>query len=311
MTLKHIFGRRRTSGTECKVETGKTSTNGAHELFLEYEGFLSPPNPRRQRPSTPNGRPVHAQTSTGHHESKRSSVIYAPRGTDVVCGIPRESSHGLVDENHSRHNRTPSRNKKGLFSFSRTTRSGSSDCPPKPTRVTPSQGYEPRSVDRIPHSGWLQKCLSTRLQGHQPSLDSSLTALPPYNEPLAFDDEKLTALPSLPGYENEPPMAPDRSASGAAARAAAAAQNEVIENMRNLRLAEPKLSRDSESGVGIEIRDRGEAITDLDVPVIRKGKAANLVIEALLTDFYCRSAECTTRRTRRTNSVLSGCRIID
>ena len=62
-------------------------------------------------------------------------------------------------------------------------------------------------------------------------------------------------------------------ASGAAARAAAAAQNELLDSIRNISLAESCLTGDSESGVGIEIRDSGETIAefDFDIPVVRRG----------------------------------------
>ena len=296
MTFKHMFGRHKDSGTEYKAKVGKPSTNGAHELFLEYEGFLSPPTSRRQQPSTTTAKPAHALTSAQKHGSKRGSVIYTPRSTETHCDIPPRSSHdlrNLVDENPFQHKRTPSRHKKGLFSLSRPSHSKAKDAPAKPLDLAPSRGSEPRSADRTPHSGWLRKCMSTSSQGHQPSLGPSLTTLPPYYEFPVFDDENLTALPSLPGYENESPRPSEKPVSGAAARAAAAAQNEVIDSMRNLRLAEPKLTRDSESGVGIEVRDRGEAITDLDVPVIRRGKKPKSIRKDLLTGSHCRSAQCT------------------
>ena len=56
--------------------------------------------------------------------------------------------------------------------------------------------------------------------------------------------------------------------SGAAARAAAAAQNEIMENMRRLRMSDTKLERDSESGIGI---DGADDSTGLNVAVVRQG----------------------------------------
>lgn len=96
--------------------------------------------------------------------------------------------------------------------------------------------------------------------------------------PITEDDNDYTALPKLPGYEEEEQQLPDKPTSGAAARAAAAAaaQNEVIDSMRYLRL-EPRVTRDSESGVGIEVRDEGDLVADFefDIPVVRKGKWCN------------------------------------
>ena len=66
--------------------------------------------------------------------------------------------------------------------------------------------------------------------------------------------------------------------SGAAARAAAAAQNEFSSSARTLatrgdtRLTELKVTRDSESGIGIDLRDRAEETAEAAVPVVRKGQ---------------------------------------
>ena len=97
----------------------------------------------------------------------------------------------------------------------------------------------------------------------------------PYDGSLIFEDDDFTALPAMPGcaFELEPSRPSLNLASGAAARAAAAAQNEILESMRNITLAEPHLTRDSESGVGIEVRDGGETMAefDFDIPVVRQG----------------------------------------
>ena len=101
-----------------------------------------------------------------------------------------------------------------------------------------------------------------------------MTPPPPYDESLIFENDEFTALPAMPGYtiELEPPRPSLNLGSGAAARAAAAAQNEILDSMRNITLAE-RLTRDSESGVGIEVRDGGEKMAefDFDVPVVRQG----------------------------------------
>lgn len=83
-------------------------------------------------------------------------------------------------------------------------------------------------------------------------------------------DRNLTA--PIPGNRVEPPMLPNNAYAGAAARAAAAAQNELARMDRNaFKIYEPKLIRDSESGIGIDLRDRCE-ITDLDLAVVRIGE---------------------------------------
>lgn len=79
----------------------------------------------------------------------------------------------------------------------------------------------------------------------------------------------------VPGYGSDPPFVPDNKNSGASARAAAAAQNEAHATSRlsavlsDLRVQELKLSRDSESGIGIDLRDRQDVVED-EAPVIRR-----------------------------------------
>ena len=105
-----------------------------------------------------------------------------------------------------------------------------------------------------------------------------MTPPPPYDGSLIFEEDEFTALPAMPGcaIESEPSRPSLNIASGAAARAAAAAQNEILDSMRNITLAEPQLTRDSESGVGIEVRDDGEKMADFDfdIPVVRQGMEA-------------------------------------
>lgn len=70
-----------------------------------------------------------------------------------------------------------------------------------------------------------------------------------------------------------PPLNPS---GGAAARAAAAAQNEMLESARyptlhgKSRLVEPKITNDSESGIGIELREPSDDM-DFTLPVTRTG----------------------------------------
>jgi F-box and WD-40 domain protein 1/11 len=62
---------------------------------------------------------------------------------------------------------------------------------------------------------------------------------------------------------------------GAAARAAAAAQNEIVKVGRvtskvDSKVLDFKLSRDSESGIGIDMRDRAES-SEIELAVVRIG----------------------------------------
>ena len=82
----------------------------------------------------------------------------------------------------------------------------------------------------------------------------------------------------VPGCGSDPPFVPDNKNSGASARAAAAAQNEAQATDRlsaaisESRALEAKLSRDSESGIGIDLRDRPDTVED-EIPVIRRSMA--------------------------------------
>lgn len=90
------------------------------------------------------------------------------------------------------------------------------------------------------------------------------------------DMSTISQMPSRPSVHRS---------SGAAARAAAAAQNELLGSTRNLEtaskdstLVEPTIARDSESGIGIDLRDREEDIALIDVPISRLGQWIVLIV---------------------------------
>lgn len=112
-------------------------------------------------------------------------------------------------------------------------------------------------------SGWLRRCVSATFR-HPRRPSASFQS----HDDASFHVDYLTS--PIPGIGIEPPIIPDNLTSGAAARAAAATQNEILECVRNLRLTEPKIRRDSESGIGIEMRERGEE--SIDIPIPRKGQ---------------------------------------
>lgn len=104
----------------------------------------------------------------------------------------------------------------------------------------------------------------------RPSLNS-VTALQGFYAPTA-------AIPTpIPGHGHEPPILPNHQFSGAAARAAAAAQNERMELARlelaraeRERFLDSKLPLDSESGIGIDLRDRSDQ-SEVDLGIVRIG----------------------------------------
>lgn len=313
MDFKHIFGRnKQSSAPEKRGKLDKPSTAGAHELSLEYEGFLSPSRSRPPKRSTPTTRLAPPQVPEKTPEIKRNECIFRDRRGS--CDKSLKSSldvRGEIDGKHSQPKRTPSRWKNGLFSLSRPTRVEQRNLTNEYPKSSRANAPELEDDGRSSTHGWFRRCMSTTSRAHHPSPPPSFVTIPPYYGPQISDDGEYTALPALPGYESESPRPPGKLPSGAAARAAAAAQNEVLDAMHNLRLAEPKLTRDSESGVGIELRDHAEVVTDLDVPVVRKGRTIKTLLYELLTEIQCRSFGCATRGTRGPDIVLSRLQLID
>ncbi|KAJ5953197.1 hypothetical protein N7454_000093 [Penicillium verhagenii] len=118
----------------------------------------------------------------------------------------------------------------------------------------------------------------------RPSLNS-VSALHSFYAPTA-------AIPApIPGHGLEPPILPNDRFSGAAARAAAAAQNEQMEIAR-LELAQAErrkmldtiVTQDSESGIEIDLRDHTDSDTELDI--MRLDPASYLPAE-LMTHILC------------------------
>ena len=144
-------------------------------------------------------------------------------------------------------------------------------------------GLEFGSTRQKSASGWLRRTASMRFHHHR--RPSTFTRPPTsYAVPVpSFDMPPLEFGP-------EPTCAPRRLTGGAAARAAAAAQNESTRSsavqdgfvvlrdtssrslalIDRLNLTEPKVNNDTESGIGIDIRDRSDE-TDSTIPITRNG----------------------------------------
>ena len=303
MDFKHLFGMgMHTSASGKGRKTDKVSTAGAHELFLEYEGFLSPPSSRPRKLSTATPKVAQGGTKELRLDTKLNVFGHMSRDSKTSCDKPPTQNSGLRDsfeDAPSRPRTIPARQKKSLFSRNRSTRVEQEDSSKRKPNLSLACPPEQEKTSNNLTAGWLRRCISTTSKSHQPSpppplplpLPSPFMKLPPADRFPVFDENDLTALPALPVYEKEPPKPPEKVPSGAAARAAAAAQNEVLDTMRNLRLAEPKLTRDSESGVGIEVRDRGEIVTDIYIPIVRKGKGSFHLYDTS-ANRCCRSFEC-------------------
>ncbi|KAE8145636.1 F-box and WD40 domain protein [Aspergillus avenaceus] len=102
---------------------------------------------------------------------------------------------------------------------------------------------------------------------------NSVSALQGFYAPTAPD-----SVP-VPGNSMESPVFLNDIYAGAAARAAAAAQNEMARTERD-KLADTRLTRDSESGIGIDLRDRSE-MSDTDLAFLRVDPVAYLPPEVM------------------------------
>ena len=277
LRVTNMFSRgKRATSSDKKAKERPTA--GAHELFLEYEGFLAPSKPRPRTPSAPLSKPSTPLTHGEHNGHRIKLSGDTLRSSSVSHAITRKSFSGFGDANYelrSRPKRTSSQRTRSFLSFGKTSHAGAGHNIHNFSRPGPNYIVEEDSPAQSHTSGWLRRCISTSLK-HRPSTSSSsVTPPPPYDGSLVFVDDDFTALPAIPGCTIEPESSRPsfNLASGAAARAAAAAQNEILDSMRNITLAEPHLTRDSESGVGIEVRDSGETLAefDFDIPVVRKG----------------------------------------
>lgn len=120
-------------------------------------------------------------------------------------------------------------------------------------------------------SRWLRRCVSVTFRHHRRP-----TPCPQSYEESPFDFDCLAS--PMPGAGIKPPKIPENLASGAAARAAAAIQNEVLESVRNLRLADLKILTDSESGIGIEVQDQEDDSTET-IPRIGRSSTSVQTVE--------------------------------
>ena len=126
-------------------------------------------------------------------------------------------------------------------------------------------------TNRSKSSGWLRRVASS---GFRQKRDSSANLTPsPDRAPYSH-----SVTSPVPGSGSDPPILPYDPARGAAARAAAAAQNEMLGVGRVLalrddaRLSESKIARDSESGIGIDLRDRTDEPSETAIAIVRKGR---------------------------------------
>lgn len=138
--------------------------------------------------------------------------------------------------------------------------------------LPPASPVEPsgnRYVESRNQDGRLQSTCPSGVSVNRRPSAMSLSALHNFYVPPAS-----VPVP-VPGRGLEPPILPDDTSAGAAARAAAAAQNELARAERvPSKSSESKLTRDTESGIGIDLRDHSEVSVD-ESNVVRVGKLFN------------------------------------
>lgn len=271
-----MFSRGKGATSSDKKKKKEKHIEGAHELFLEYEGFLASSKQRPRAPSAPSSKSSTLLTYGEHigHSLKLSEDTL--RSSTTSSSRPRKSSSTSGDANDASRSRlrpTSSQRSKDFLSFSKTAHVEPGRNIHNFSRPGPHYVVEKEAPAQSNTSGWLRRCMSTSSK-HRPSTQSSsMTPPPPYDGSFIFEDDDSTASSILPGCAIESSRPSLNLASGAAARAAAAAQNEILDSMRKITLAEPHLATDSESGVGIEVRDGGETMVEFnfEIPVVRQG----------------------------------------
>ena len=268
-----MFSKRKGATSSDKKQKKKEKpAPGAHELFLEYEGFIAPPKPRA-RPRTPSASLSKRSTPLTFEEFQRHSLKPSEDTPRSSTASNRKPRNDVNDELRLQPKRVSSQRTKSFLPFGKDAHGDSDHSIPNFSRPGSNYVVEKEAPSQSHTSGWLRRCMSNSLKHRSATASSSMTPPPPYDGSLVFDDDDFTALPALPGCPVEPIRPSLNLASGAAARAAAAAQNEILDSMRNVSLAESHVTRDSESGVGIELRDDGETIAefDFDIPIVRQG----------------------------------------
>ena len=240
-------------------------TPGAHEVFLEYEGFLPPEHP------TPAPRPVRTHENSVWQSDKSKMSQDSGRASSASHTGPRRSFSSFRAA--TAHSRSPlfdpsKRRKKSILSFSHSIKEDSQDHP-RPYRSKQRQTSERDHDVRAP--SFLRRCMSLRSQGRPATPSTPLPAYHASPPASAYLPAPVPEFGLIPGFGYDSPRVPADLSSGAAARAAAAAQNEILATMRSLSLAEPKLNRDSESGVGIEVRDHTDGLAESEAPIVRQG----------------------------------------
>ncbi|KAJ9192035.1 hypothetical protein DTO021D3_7849 [Paecilomyces variotii] len=210
--------------------------------------------------------PAFAEPGSGHRSGHRSAKSFSSlrHGVDGLRALGRRLSVSLRSKS-SKH---------GL-------------------RVPLEEGPEDESAARSQFYGsWEGRSRTSWFKHHglhrRPSLPT-VTALQSLYAPAGY------VLAPIPGNGTEPPVLPDGPFGGTAARAAAAAQNELTNAERaaskaDSKIWDGKITRDSESGIGIDLRDRSE-MSDAELAVVRIDPVEYLPTEVMAQVLSCLDPE--------------------
>ncbi|KAN0070115.1 WD40-repeat-containing domain protein [Elaphomyces granulatus] len=209
-----------------------------------------------------------------YEDSSERLYRYVNVGEDEYSGHVLEETH-IFPSPVTRHRSTKSfssfrQGVDGLRALGRRLsvtirRKSSKHC----LHVCQGESYQDDSTTTRHHGGrgnWEGRSKNSYSINRRPSLHS-VSAL------QNFYASTCRAAPPIPGNGSEPPVFPDDLTRGAAARAAAAAQNEMAKAERagprvDSKLLDLVITRDSESGIDIDIRDRSE-ISDSEFAILR------------------------------------------
>ena len=220
----------------------RPSSSGAHERFLENEGLLQPAGPESvQRPHSKHPRLVPREDT------------YIPRSSPAHSGsscrkrsyrTPRHSG-SVTSYELAKPPAAPTAIDKYIYypDDNLPQRSGA-----YPQTKSETQG----PVQPLTRTSFMRRLRSTTLKSQQSCKDSFHTsfvshkALPSTQDDWPYSEDYVPApaptFGEIPGFGIEKARPPIDLSSGAAARAAAAAQNEILEKMRRMNVGEDTLS---------------------------------------------------------------------
>ena len=196
---------------------------------------------------------------SGKHDVNRAGLF------TLRSGRGRDGRQQTIDDKSGVPKRTIPKRSKSLHGLINTKPKDSRDTSQSSQRLSASITLDQSTETPRTACGWLRRCVSGTL-GRRHRFQG--ISAPTSDSRQLYDSPEMMPIP---GIGIEPPQVPDSTTSGAAARAAAAAQNQILKSVQNTRLAEPTITRDSESGIGIEVRDGGGENTECTIPVVRKG----------------------------------------